>query len=129
LHAATANVGVAVASVYPDVSLTCNLGLHATDASYLTRWASHFYLAGPSISLPILQGGKLSASLRMARAQQKEAALHYRSTELNALREVDDGLFAYRTDRATRERLADTDILAETRCIWRRADIATVCLT
>ena len=108
LHAATANVGVAVASFYPDISLTGNLGIRATDAAYLTRWVSHFYSAGPSLSLPIFQGGRLAAGLRMARAQQQEAALHYRGTVLNALREVEDGLVAYRTDVASRERIAAT---------------------
>ncbi len=78
LHAATANVGVATASFYPDISLTGNIGLRALDASYLTNWASHFYSFGPSVSLPIFQGGKLTASLRMARAQEAEAALAYR---------------------------------------------------
>jgi outer membrane protein, multidrug efflux system len=114
LHAATANIGVAVASFYPDISLTGNLGLRATDASYLTNWASHFYSAGPSLSLPIFQGGRLTANLRLARAQAVEAALHYRGTVLNALREVEDALVAYRTDSAARDRAADTVHSAET---------------
>ena len=106
LHAATAGVGVAVASFYPDVSLTGNLGIRATDASYLTRWASHFYSAGPSLSLPIFQGGQLTANLRLNRAQAAEAGLHYRATVLNALREVEDSLVAYRADRDESDRLA-----------------------
>ncbi|HEX2941834.1 MAG TPA: efflux transporter outer membrane subunit [Rhodopila sp.] len=105
LHAATANVGVAVASFYPDVSLTGNFGLRAVDASYLTNWASAFYSFGPGISLPIFQGGRLTAGLRAARAQQAGAALRYRSVVLNALREVEDALVAYRTDRTARDRL------------------------
>ncbi len=105
LHAATANIGVAVASFYPDVSLTGNLGMRAIDASYLTDWASRFYSVGPSLSLPIFQGGRLTASLRLARAQEAEAALSYRGTVLNALREVEDALVAYRTDRAARDKL------------------------
>ena len=107
LHAATANVGVAVASFYPDVSLTGSFGLRALDGSYLTNWASSFYSFGPSISLPIFQGGRLTAGLRLARAQQAEAAVAYRGTVLNALREVEDALVAYRTDRAGRDRLAE----------------------
>jgi NodT family efflux transporter outer membrane factor (OMF) lipoprotein len=113
LHAATASVGVAVANFYPDISLTGNLGIRATDASYLTNWASHFYSAGPSVSLPIFQGGRLTAGLRMARAQQAEAALNYRGTVLNALREVEDELVAYRTDRAARDSTAATLAAAE----------------
>ncbi len=114
LHAATANVGVAVASFYPDISLTGNFGLRALDASYLTNWASAFYSFGPSISLPIFQGGRLTANLRLARAQTVEAALNYRDTVLNALREVEDALVAYRTDRAARDKLAETVDSAQT---------------
>jgi NodT family efflux transporter outer membrane factor (OMF) lipoprotein len=107
LHAATANVGVAVAGFYPDVTLTGSLGLRAIDASYIANWASHFYTLGPSLSLPIFQGGRLNASLRLARAQQIEAGLNYRSKVLNALREVENGLVAYRTDRAARDRILE----------------------
>jgi outer membrane protein, multidrug efflux system len=114
LHAATANVGVATASFYPDVSLTGNFGLRAIDGSYLTNWASAFYSFGPSVSLPIFQGGRLTAGLRMARAQQAEAALAYRSAVLNALREVEDALVAYRTDRATRDKLVEAVRSGET---------------
>ncbi len=99
LHAATADVGVAVASFYPDISLTGSAGLRATDASFLTNWASLFYSAGPTVTLPIFQGGELAANLRTARAQQAVAALNYRSAVLNALREVEDALVAYRTDQ------------------------------
>lgn len=105
LHAATASVGVAVASFYPDISLTGNFGLRALDASYLTNWANAFYSFGPGISLPIFQGGRLASNLRLARAQEAEAALAYRGTVLNALREVEDALVAYRTDLAARDSL------------------------
>ncbi|HEY4041873.1 MAG TPA: efflux transporter outer membrane subunit [Rhodopila sp.] len=107
LRAATANVGVATASFYPDISLTGSFGLRAIDASFLTNWASDFYSFGPSVSLPIFQGGRLTASLRLARAQEAEAALAYRGAVLNALREVEDALVAYRTDQAGRNKLAE----------------------
>jgi multidrug efflux system outer membrane protein len=113
LHAATAGVGVAVASFYPDISLTGSFGIRAIDASYLTNWASKFYSFGPSISVPIFQGGRLNANLRLARAQTEEAALHYRGTVLNALREVEDALVAYRTDQLARDQLANTVQSAE----------------
>ncbi len=113
LHAATAGVGVAVAQFYPDVSLTGSLGIRALDASYLTRWASHFYSAGPSLSLPIFEGGQLTANLRMAGAQEAEAALAYRGAVLNALREVEDALIAYRADRIERDRSAAASVAAD----------------
>jgi NodT family efflux transporter outer membrane factor (OMF) lipoprotein len=108
LHATTAGVGVATASFYPDISLTGNVGLRAIDASYLTNWASLFYAFGPSVSLPIFQGGRLTANLRLARAQEAAAALQYRGTVLNALREVENALVAYRADRAARDSIAGT---------------------
>jgi multidrug efflux system outer membrane protein len=114
LHAATANVGVATASFYPDVSLTGSFGLRALDGSFLTNWASSFYSFGPSVSLPIFQGGRLTAGLRLARAQQAEAARAYRGTVLNALREVEDALVAYRTDRTGRDKVAEAVRSGET---------------
>jgi NodT family efflux transporter outer membrane factor (OMF) lipoprotein len=114
LHAATANVGVATASFYPDISLTGSVGLRALDTSYLTNWASAFYAFGPSVSLPIFQGGRLTAGLRLARAQEAEAALAYRGTVLNALREVEDALVAYRTDQAGRTKVAEAVRSGET---------------
>jgi len=113
LHAATAGVGVAVARFYPDISLTGSAGLRNTDASYLTNWASLFYSAGPSISLPIFEGGALVANLRTARAEQASAALNYRATVLNALREVEDALVALRTDRSSRDQAAATEQAAQ----------------
>ncbi len=106
LHAATASVGVAVANFYPDVALTGNLGVRATDVTYVTNWASHYYSVGPSISLPIFEGGRLTAALRLARAQAAEAALRYKSTVLNALREMEDALVSFRADRIERDRIA-----------------------
>jgi outer membrane protein TolC len=58
------------------------------------------------VSLPIFQGGRLTSALRLARAQEAAAVLNYRGTVLNALREVEDALVAYRTDRAQRDKLA-----------------------
>ncbi|MGI4861465.1 MAG: efflux transporter outer membrane subunit [Janthinobacterium lividum] len=100
LHAATANIGVSVAQLFPSVSLTGQFGLRNTQASYLTHWSSHFYSFGPGVSVPIFEGGRLRASVRMARAQQASAALNYRQTVLSALQDVENGLVNYRTDQA-----------------------------
>ncbi len=108
LHAATAGIGAAVADFYPDVSLTGSLGTRGITASSITNWGNHFYSLGPSVSLPIFQGGRLTANLRLARAQEAEAALAYRATVLNALREVEDNLTALRTDARARDSLAQT---------------------
>jgi outer membrane protein, multidrug efflux system len=108
LHSATANVGVAVAQFYPDVSLTGQVGTRATNASDLSRWSHLFYSFGPSISLPIFQGGALVSNLRLSKAQEAEAALDYRKTVLMALRDVDNALTVYRTDQARRDSLGES---------------------
>ncbi len=107
LHAATAQVGVAVAQFYPDISLTGQIGLRSTHARELAQWSHLFYSAGPAISLPIFQGGALVSNLHLSQAQQKEAALAYRRAVLVALRDVDNALAVYRTDQTRRAALDD----------------------
>ena len=92
LHMATAEVGVSVASLYPDISLAGTYGLRNTKTGYLFDWASHFYTFGPTVSLPIFQGGALIANVRLSKARAAEAALTYRQTVLSALQDVEDGL-------------------------------------
>ncbi len=74
----------------------------------MTHWSSLFYSFGPSISLPIFEGGTLVANLHLSQAQQQEAALDYRKTVLMALRDVDNALAVYRTDQARRTALGDS---------------------
>jgi outer membrane protein, multidrug efflux system len=108
LHAATADVGVAVAQFYPDISLTGEIGTRGEHARELAHWSSLFYSFGPSISLPIFQGGALVANLRMSKAEQASAALQYRKVVLTALRDVDNALVVYRTDQSRRLELGNT---------------------
>ena len=116
LHAATAQVGVSVASMFPQLSLTGSIGLRNTDTRYLFDWASKFYSAGPSISVPIFNGGALIASVRLSRTEAAAAALSYRSAVLNALQEVEDGLSSLREDALRRASL-DTTVSADQRAL------------
>jgi len=108
LHAATAQIGVAVAQMYPDISLTGSAGTRALSARYLSHWSSLFWSFGPSISLPLFEGGSLRANVRIAKTQAGEAALTYRSTVLKALQDVDNNLINYRTDQDHRAALETT---------------------
>lgn len=108
LHAATAEVGVAVAQFYPDISLTGQIGMRGTHARDLAHWSSLFYSFGPSISLPIFQGGALVANLRLTKVEQQEAAVAYRKAVLTALRDVDNALAVYRTDQSRQDALGHT---------------------
>ena len=108
LHAATAEVGVSMASLYPDVSLMGTFGLRNTSTNYLFDWASKFYSAGPTVSLPIFHGGALVANVKMARAEAAAAALNYRKTVLSALQDVEDGLVTLDQDGLRVQALKET---------------------
>lgn len=120
LHAQTANIGVSVASLFPDLSLTGQLGVRNTDASYLDDWSSHFFSIGPSLSIPIFQGGRLVSSVKLARAQQASAALDYRQTVLTALQDVENALVSYRADQQQVTALDET-----TGALQRTFDLAS----
>jgi NodT family efflux transporter outer membrane factor (OMF) lipoprotein len=113
LHRQTAELGVATAQFYPDVSLTGILAIDGTRPKQLTNWADKFYSLGPSISLPIFKGGELRANLTLTKAEQAEAAVAYRKTVLNALQDVDDALAAYRTELRRHDAL-DKTVAAQT---------------
>jgi NodT family efflux transporter outer membrane factor (OMF) lipoprotein len=107
LHAATAQIGVAVASLFPDIKLTGTLGLRNLSTGYLFDWDSKFYTFGPTVSIPIFQGGALVSNVRLSRAVAAEATLNYRKSVLNALQEVEDGLTNLRQDAARSASLGD----------------------
>ncbi|UVK40717.1 efflux transporter outer membrane subunit [Mesorhizobium sp. AR10] len=106
LHAATADIGVAVAEFYPSIQLNGSVGFDALKvASQLTAHAIPTSF-GPSISIPIFEGGRLKATLQLRKAQQVEAAIAYHRTVLEAWHEVVNSLVAYRTERQRSARLA-----------------------
>ncbi|EOI3550897.1 efflux transporter outer membrane subunit [Cronobacter turicensis] len=99
LHAATAQIGVSVAQLFPSLSLSGQFGMRNSETNYLTDWSSHFYSFGPQVSIPIFQGGRLVSSVKLTRAEQGAAALQYRQTVLTALSDVENALVSYRTDQ------------------------------
>jgi NodT family efflux transporter outer membrane factor (OMF) lipoprotein len=105
LHAATATIGVAVADFYPRVTFNGNVELNALDLKNLWKGSSLQYVLGPSISLPIFDGGRLKSTLELRETQQQEAAIAYHKTVLQAWHEVVNALVAYRTEQERRARL------------------------
>ena len=106
LHAATADIGVAVAEFYPTIQLNGSAGFDALKVGSLLTANAILTNVGPSISIPIFQGGRLKATLELRKAQQVEAAIAYHRTVLQAWHEVVNALVAYRTERQRRARLA-----------------------
>lgn len=108
LHEATANVGEAMAEFYPRIILNGNLGFQALSFRDLGFWDASTWNIGPIITIPFFQGGKLRGQLKLAEATQKEAALSYRKTVLNAWKEIDDAMDAYVKEQKRHERLNNT---------------------
>ena len=102
LHAATADIGVAVAAFYPTIKLNGVVSLDALDAKNLFKASSLQYNAGPSIVLPIFDAGRLKSTLELRKAEQLEAAIAWHKTVLQAWREVVDALTAYRREAERR---------------------------
>ena len=92
LHAATAQVGIAEAAFYPSIRLTGSFGYSSEDLGSLVSAPARLYNIGPSISLPLFEGGRNKANLAGAKAQVDESLAAFRGRMLQALREVDDAL-------------------------------------
>jgi NodT family efflux transporter outer membrane factor (OMF) lipoprotein len=107
LHAATAAIGMAKADFYPRISLNGSAGFQSLQLSNLADWASGQFVVGPSITLPIFEGGRLKGTLQLREAQQQEAAIVYQHTVLQAWREVDDALIVYDAEQRRHERLEE----------------------
>ena len=105
LHAATAAIGVATADFYPRIGLKAQVGVEAFESEDLFDWDSHFFSVGPSVYLPIFQGGRLKRRLELTQARQKQAALAYRQTVLRAWHEVDDALDACSAQQSRHQEL------------------------
>lgn len=106
LHAAVANVGVAIAEFFPSVRLNADPTFQALEPKNLFKGTSLQYMqVGPSITLPIFQGGRLKANLEMQEKSQQQAAIAYHRAVLNAWHDVVNSLTSYKTEQLRRDRL------------------------
>jgi NodT family efflux transporter outer membrane factor (OMF) lipoprotein len=105
LHEATANIGIAVANFYPSVTLGGSVGIQGLQAANLWTLNSRQFGLGPSISIPIFEGGQLKANLQLTEATQQEAAVNYQRTVLRAWHDVDNALTAYEDTQRRRDQL------------------------
>lgn len=133
LHAATANIGVAEAAFYPTFRLGGSFGLQALQVHNLFNLAATTFAVGPSVTIPIFEGGRLRANLQLQEARQREAALAFQKTVLTAWHEVDNALTAFQAEQARRDQLvravADSQralTLAQSRYEQGVADFLTV---
>ena len=98
LHAASAQVGGAVANRLPNITLTASDGTTAAQLDRLFTPGTGFWSVAASVTQPIFQGGTLLHRQRAAEAAYDQAAAQYRSTVLAALLNVADALRALQSD-------------------------------
>lgn len=89
-EAAADRIKVARAAFYPNINLTAVVGLQSIGLDQLAEGGSSFGTAGPALSLPIFDGGRIEGGFRGARAQYDEAVARYNGALVTAIREVAD---------------------------------------
>ena len=99
LAAATADIGVAVADLYPRFSLTAAPAMVSTALGSLLEWGSRSFSAGAALDWPIFDGGRRNANLEVQNARQEQAMIAYRRTVLAGLQDVEDSLSRLAGDR------------------------------
>jgi len=98
LHAANAQVGVAVAAMLPQFSITGTLGGNADEFAWLFRHGGPFWSLVGNVTQPILEGGTLLHRKRAADDALKQAAAQYQVSVLTAYQNVADTLHASLSD-------------------------------
>jgi NodT family efflux transporter outer membrane factor (OMF) lipoprotein len=98
LHAASAQIGVAVANRLPNITLTPNVGKTALDFGKLFAPGSAFWTLAGSVTQPIFEGGALLHKERAARAAFEQATAQYRAAVITGFQNVADTLNALQSD-------------------------------
>jgi len=109
LHAAGAQVGVAVANRLPNITLTANTGSSALQLSGLLGSGSGFWGVSAALLQPLFDAGALAHRERAAQAAYEQAAAQYRGAVLVAFQNVADTLQAIQSDG----RAHDASLVAE----------------
>jgi len=113
LHAANAQVGVAVAAMLPQFSITGTLGGNAAQIPSLFRGGGPFWTLIGGVSQPVFEGGTLLHTKRAASAALKQAAAQYQSTVITAYQNVADTLHAGLSDAETLAGAVETENAAK----------------
>jgi multidrug efflux system outer membrane protein len=121
LVAANAEIGVARAAYFPDISLTGAAGFESTSLTSLFALPNGVWNAAIAATQPIYTAGRTRSQVAQARARYEEASIEYRQTIRQAFREVADALVGYRKIREFRGQ--QTLLLAAAQDARRLADV------
>jgi NodT family efflux transporter outer membrane factor (OMF) lipoprotein len=105
LAAATARVGAAAADLYPQFSLTGDVGLQSISAGDWFTAGSRFWTAGPTVQWRIFDAGRIRANIRVQNARVDQALAAYEQSMLAAFTDVETALTAYAKEQTRRQSL------------------------
>jgi len=108
------------AAFYPNVSLTALAGIGAFGLNNLVDWSARGFGAGPLISLPLFDGGRLRAQYQGSEAQLDSAVAAYNDTVLRAVQQTADQIT--RIDALARERIEQQQTLEANEAAYRLAE-------
>lgn len=109
--AANAQIGVATAAWFPDLSISANAGYQSRQFAQWFAAPAQFWALGPAMALSLFDGGRRQAQIEQARAEFDAQTASYRLTVLRAMQEVEDAM-------------VQLDVLAQTQKVQRQAVIA-----
>jgi NodT family efflux transporter outer membrane factor (OMF) lipoprotein len=106
LAAATANIGVAKADLFPKFYLTGAAGFESISTDDWFKSGSRFWSAGPAVQWRIFDAGRIRANVKVQTARQEQALANYENTALSAFEDVENALTAYAKEQIRRQQLA-----------------------
>ncbi len=102
LVAANANIGVAKAAYFPQLSLSGLLGGQSTQLTSLFSGPSSMWSFVPQVSQPIFTAGRLKSNVKLAEAHRSSALIQYQKTIQTAFTEVSNSLIAHQRTHESR---------------------------
>jgi NodT family efflux transporter outer membrane factor (OMF) lipoprotein len=99
LAAATAQIGVATAGLFPKFSLTGNGGWESVSTGNLFQAASKVWSIGPTVQWQIIDAGRVRSNINVQKAREEQALATYKKTILASLEDVENALVGYGRDQ------------------------------
>ncbi|HEY3771291.1 MAG TPA: efflux transporter outer membrane subunit [Candidatus Angelobacter sp.] len=103
LVAFNAQIGVAKAAYFPQITLTGDAGYQSAALGSLFTSPAGFFSFGGSLAQPLFAGGRIRSGVKLAEAQKEEVVLTYKKTIQLAFQDVADSLIAYEKDQEFRQ--------------------------
>ncbi|MBS0189377.1 MAG: efflux transporter outer membrane subunit [Planctomycetes bacterium] len=106
LHAATAQIGAAIANLYPTFNINGSIGLQGGNAGDLGSIANHYWSYGPGANWLVFDGGQTRGNIEFQRGRTDELFAVYKQTVLIALRDTETALVNFTAEQQRRVSLA-----------------------